>query len=150
MKDLSFTEIVQVAIRKEEESEKFYQKAARMAYRSGIREMFLELAGEEAGHRKLLLGLGSGSAPEGHPEDVPDLRISEYLVEPPLTETMHYDEILRMAMKREEKAVHLYEHLLAKVQDEEGRKLVTYLLEQEHRHKFRLEGEYDENVLEEN
>ncbi|MEJ2699487.1 MAG: ferritin family protein [Desulfuromonadales bacterium] len=148
MKEYTFSEIVHMASRKEEESVRFYRKAAGMIQLSGTRQLLLELADEETKHKDMLDNLDLQAIEDAHPEKIPDLHISEYLVEPPFSEHMHYDEILRMAMKREEKSVHLYEHLLEKSPEEKGRRLLEFLLEQEHRHKYRLEREYDENVLE--
>lgn len=147
MKDYSFDEIVRMASRKEEESVEFYQTAARRMHLFGTRQLFLELAEEEKQHLRMLQDLDLGAVAAAHPERVPDLHLSEYLTAPPLTEELHYDEILRLAMKREEKSVHLYEHLLGKVREEKVRRLLAFLLEQEHRHKYRLEREYDEVVL---
>jgi rubrerythrin len=147
MKDYTFAEIVRMASRKEEESVRFYIKAAEMVNLSGTQQLFLELADEETKHKDLLDNLDLTAIDNAHPEKIPDLHISEYLTEPPFSDHMHYDEILRLAMKREEKSVHLYEHLLEKSPDEKGRRLLEFLLEQEHRHKYRLEREYDENVL---
>jgi len=147
MKDYSLGEIIQMATRKEEESVRFYRKASELVHLSGTRQLFLELADEETKHRDMLENLDLAELEQAQPERVPDLHISDYLVEPPFTDQMHYDEILRVAMKREEKSVHLYEHLLTKTQVEKALKLLQFLLEQEHRHKYRLEREYDDNVL---
>lgn len=147
MKNYSLGEILQMAARKEEESVRFYRKASDLVHLSGTRQLFLELAEEETKHRDLLANLDLTAVETAQPGRVPDLHISDYLVEPPFTEQMHYDEILRVAMKREEKSVHMYEHLLSKTKEENTLKLLQFLLEQEHRHKYRLEREYDDNVL---
>lgn len=147
MQDYSFGEVIRMAARKEEESVRFYRKASEMVHLSGTRQLFLELADEETRHQEMLENLDLTLVDAAQPEKVPDLHISDYLVEPPFTERMHYDEILRVAMKREEKSVHLYRHLLSKAREEKVQNLLRFLLEQESRHKYRLEREYDDNVL---
>ncbi|MBM3213042.1 hypothetical protein FJZ33_12530 [Candidatus Poribacteria bacterium] len=62
---------------------------------------------------------------------------------------MEYQDILIMAMKREESAVKLYTDLASRVQEPKMNKLLQFMAQEESKHKLRLETEYDKNVLRE-
>jgi rubrerythrin len=57
---------------------------------------------------------------------------------------MHYTDILRLAMKREEKALKLYNELQTKIQGEAYLKLFKILAQEEAKHKRALETLYDD------
>jgi rubrerythrin len=61
---------------------------------------------------------------------------------------MHYTDILRLAMKREEKALKLYNELQTKTQDEAYLKLFKILAQEEAKHKRVLETMYDDYMAE--
>ena len=78
---------------------------------------------------------------------VPDLKISEYLIDIPYREDMTYQEILVYSMKGEEKSCRLYNEAEAMTDDPELKKLFLMLANEEKRHKYILESIYDEKVL---
>ena len=53
-------------------------------------------------------------------------------------------DILRIAMKREEQAVHLYRDLGDKSNDPELKKIFEILVQEESKHKLALESMYDD------
>ena len=57
MDEKKFKEIIQFAIDKEIKAFNFYTSASQVAKYSGAKELFLDLAKEEEGHRKLLENL---------------------------------------------------------------------------------------------
>jgi rubrerythrin len=57
---------------------------------------------------------------------------------------MGYHEILMLAMKREEKALQLYNDFLDKTESKESRTLFKVLCQEEARHKLALETMYDD------
>jgi rubrerythrin len=63
---------------------------------------------------------------------------------------MKYQDILILAMKREEQATRLYADMSKKVDDPQLQNLLLTLAREEAKHKNKLETEYDENVLREN
>ena len=83
----------------------------------------------------------------GKIEKIPNLKISDYLVETKLKPDLSYADILRIAMKREERSVKLYTDLKEKSQDEALNKLFTFLIQEETKHKYRLEKIYDDEIL---
>jgi rubrerythrin len=57
---------------------------------------------------------------------------------------MPYNEILLLAMKREEKALKLYTDFLEKADTDESKKLFKVLCQEEAKHKLALETIYDD------
>jgi rubrerythrin len=57
---------------------------------------------------------------------------------------MAYNEILMLAMKREEKALQLYNDFLEQAETEDGKKLFKILCQEEAKHKLALETMYDD------
>jgi len=147
MNEKQFREIIQFTIEKEIRAFGFYTKAGQIAKYSGMKELFLELAKEEEGHRKLLENLSMEKVTRARIEAIPNLKMSDYLVETEFRPDMSYAEILRMAMKMEEHSLKLDNDLKDSSTDEGIRKLFTFLAGEEAKHKFRLEKVYDEEIL---
>ena len=61
---------------------------------------------------------------------------------------MPYNEILLLAMKREEKALKLYNDFLKKADTDESKKLFKVLCQEEAKHKLALETMYDDYMAE--
>ena len=57
---------------------------------------------------------------------------------------MAYNEILMLAMKREEKALKLYNDFLAQADSDESKTLFKILCQEEAKHKLALETMYDD------
>jgi rubrerythrin len=72
------------------------------------------------------------------------MKRSDYMVDIEYEKGMHYTDILRLAMKREEKALKLYNVLQTKTQDEAYLKLFKILAQEEAKHKRVLETLYDD------
>jgi len=146
----TFEEVIALAINKEEEAARLYEHAQSIAKRSNARAMFEELAKQEWGHKRMLENISQEKVADYKVERVPNLKISDYLVEVAFRPDMDYQDILILAMKREEKANALYTALEAEATDPNAKKLFAMLAQEEANHKLRLEREYDENVLTEN
>ena len=147
MDEKKFKEMIQFAIQREVESIDFYAKASQMVKYSGTRELFLDFAKQEEGHKKKLEDVHTGKIVLGKIEKIPDLKISDYLVEGELKPDISYADILRIGMKREEHSVKLYANLKEKNQDEGLNNLFTFLIQEESKHKYGLEKLYDDEVL---
>ena len=61
---------------------------------------------------------------------------------------MPYADILRLAMKREEKALKLYNKFLDETKDEKLSSLFKMLVQEEAKHKLALETAYDDYMAE--
>ena len=147
MEEKKFKEIIQFAIDKEIEAFNFYTGASQNSRYSGGKELFLSLAKEEEGHRKLLENLKMEKVSPKRIEQVPDLHISDYMVEVEMKPDLSYADTLRIAMKREEKSLKLYGDMKESSTDEDLKKLFLLLANEEAKHKLRLEKIYDDEIL---
>lgn len=140
-------EIIQFAIDKEKNAQAFYRAAAGLSQYPGIPALFTELAEEEQKHEDLLKNLGNlGKLPEPTGK-VPDLKISDYLVDLKFYPEMKYQEAMMLAMKNEEKSMKFYTAWAEKAGEPDHKKLFAHLAEEEAKHKYRLESIYDRELL---
>jgi len=141
--------IVDFAIAKEREAAEFYKKISKEEkdFR-GSKKMFAEFAEEEQKHEKLLQDLKakgiSKSLQEYKLKWITDIKRSDYLVDVDYEKGMPYNEILLLAMKREEKALKLYNEFLKQAEAKESQKLFKVLCQEEAKHKLALETVYDD------
>ena len=146
----SVDEILDFAIEKEEEAAEFYRDlAARMA-RAHMRDVFMQFAAEEMGHKAKLQQIKRGKIAMRPRQEVPDLKIGDYLVAVEPDETLDYQGALLLAMKKEKAAFKLYTDLAASTTDEQVSELFLGLAQEEAKHKLRFELEYDDYVLTQN
>jgi len=147
MDEKKFQEIVQFAIQKEIEAIDFYTRASGVVKQSGTKDLFLDFAKQEEGHRKILEGLDLERVVRANIEKIPNLRISDYLVDTDFRPDISYADILRIAMKREEHSIKLYNDLKPLNGDETLTKLFNFLIQEETKHKYSLEKIYDDEIL---
>ena len=147
MKFKSVDEILDFAIKKEEEAAKMYTDLAGQMKKAYMRQVFEDFASEELGHKEKLLAIKSGKLLEIVVEKVMDLKMADMLVDVELSSDMDYQQALIFAMKEEKAAFRLYTEL-AQSSDEEGlRSTLLGLAQEEARHKLRFEIEYDDEFL---
>ena len=146
----SFEEIVDFARDKEKEAVDFYSGLAKNAIFSGARETLEGFAREEQKHYDLLDNLGKEKKDLAQYEFewIPDLKRSDYLVDTDDPKDMDYTDLLRLAMKREEKSLALYNELLLKAENEELKNIFKMLCQEEAKHKLALETLYDDYMAE--
>jgi rubrerythrin len=147
MDEKKFQEIIRFALEKEIGTHDLYTMCGQIAKYSGAKELFDELAMEEEGHRKLLENLSIGKVIEAKLEPVPDLKISDYLIEVKCMADSTYADILRLVMKNEEHSVKLYNDLKGTCKDNELKKVFAILAQEEAKHKLKCEKIYDEEIL---
>ncbi len=150
MKKEQFKEIINFAVERENEAERFNLDTAEKAKSPHNKELLLEMAKEEEKHAKFLIGIKLEELGDSHIEPIPDLKISDYLVEMEYKPDMDFQNIMIIAMKREESAIKLYEDLGSTCTDPNVCKLFNMMAEEERKHKLRLEKEYEEHVLQDN
>lgn len=151
MKDWKAIEhVLDFAIEGEEQAVRFYTLLAGRAKKPWMKSVFESFADEERGHKAKLEAIKVGDLQLPAPEQVQDLKISDYLVEVKPTDELDYQEALIVAMKREKAAFRLYTDLAKVAQDEQVKQLFSALAQEEAKHKLQFEIEYDENILTEN
>ena len=140
-----------LAVAMEEQSIKLYTSAQEKATRPGSKEMLRELAVEEEKHRSRLLTAKMSpvraSSIGAAAERVIDLGIVDHLEGATLSPQADYQQILIYAGKREKEAHDLYMELAKKSQDKGIEDMFAQLAQEELRHKYRIEREYDDVVL---
>ena len=141
-------EVLDYAIEKEIEAAAFYEAVSQQESMSGSKEMLLEFAQEEKKHRELLEDLKNNGAVEGVTDYtfkwIPDIKRSNYVVDMEYRPGMTYSELLMLAMKREEKALKLYNQMLDRAEGQESKNLFKMLCQEEAKHKLALETKYDD------
>jgi rubrerythrin len=148
MKLDSLDEILRFAIRKEADAAAFYRMAAERSD-PGVKKAFEELAKEEEGHKKKLEEFDRKKIEQMELRKVKGLGLSEIMEDVPYSPDMSYADLLRMAIKNEEKSQQLYVSTSKLVTEPIFKKLLLILSQEESTHKERLEKIYDKEVLQE-
>ena len=139
------------AVAMEEESIQLYTDAQDKVVNPGSKQFLKELVAEEEKHRSNILAakedpskieeIGSLSTP------VQDLKISDGLVETTLSPEASYQEILIYAAKREKETHDFYMQLARSYRESQVGKMFAAFAQEELRHKYLLEKEYDDVIL---
>ncbi|MCP3876144.1 MAG: ferritin family protein, partial [Desulfobacteraceae bacterium] len=142
----SVDKVIDFAIGKEKEAVAFYSSLAKEATSAALKETFERFAKEEEKHVTLLSDMAGNKEKIDSYEfkEVTDLKISDYMVETEYQQGMPMPEILKLAMKREEKAVLLYTALGNHTDNEDAKKVFQILVQEEAQHKLALESMYDD------
>jgi rubrerythrin len=148
MKLDNLEEILRFAIRKEADAATFYKMAADRS-NPGIKKTFKELAKMEELHKKKLEKFDLKKISRMKLEKAKGLGLSEMLEDVPYSSDMSYADLLRMAIKNEEKSQNLYLSTAKSVEEPNLRKMLLILAQEESSHKERLEKIYDEEILKE-
>ena len=143
----SVDEILDFAIRKEEEAAETYTDLAGKMERAHMRQVFEDFAREELGHKEKLLQIKGGKLLLPVAEKVMDLKIADYLEDVEPSPVLDYPQALILAMKEEKAAFKMYTVLAEAADDENLRATLLGLAQEEAKHKLRFEIEYDEYVL---
>jgi rubrerythrin len=145
-------DIIDYAIEKEKEAAAFYEEVSEMEFASGTRQMFKDFAAEERKHRDLLQNIGKKGVADSLKDYkfkwITDIKRSNYAVDMEYERGMAYNDILMLAMKREEKALALYNDLLTKAEDKDQKTIFKMLCQEEAKHKLALETMYDDYMAE--
>ena len=146
----SFEDIVSFAVGKEKEAVTFYTDLAKQAPNTGVKGTLEEFAKEEQKHYMMLRDLEKSKEKlENYKfEWIPDIKRSDYLVDVEYEKSMGYPELLRLAMKREEKSLKLYNELMEKAGKEDLTKIFKMMCQEEAGHKLKLETMYDDYMAE--
>ncbi|MBN2035005.1 MAG: ferritin family protein [Deltaproteobacteria bacterium] len=147
MQFASLEAILDFAIEKEGEAVEFYTGLSEEAS-SGAGKMFGEFAAEEKKHRNMLEEFKSKGVTAGIRDYrfkwISDIKRSDYVVDLEYRPGMTYNEILMVAIKREEKALKLYNDFLSHEESDAGKNLFRMLSQEEAKHKLALETLYDD------
>lgn len=140
----SVDEVLEYAIDREIQANRFYLALAERVDNPEHRQVFEELAKEELEHKAKLelevMKLGKTTKikePTGTSETAYSIPDDESLAD------MDYKEMLMMAIEKEEASFRTYVNLIPRVYDAEAREILLSLAQEEVRHKLRFQSEYD-------
>lgn len=145
-----FNEAIDFAIDGEKEAIEFYQELQQKTKFQARKEMLKDLENMEKGHIVILENIRSKGIQNVTIKEVTNLNISEYIVNVKPYDDMTYQDILIIAMKKEEQAQKLYTNLAGNFPGTELEKLFLKLASEEAGHKLQFETLYDEHILKEN
>lgn len=140
--NLTSIEVIGLAIRSEEEASHFYGHISQMVENDLVSEKYRGLAREEAAHRKMLVELymemtGSDEHPPhipGEPETAEGGGVPEGVSD-------SLEDLLKIAIKREQNAQDFYRKAADRAKDLTGRRTLEYLADVEQGHELMLKGE---------
>ncbi|NDY73663.1 rubrerythrin [Desulfobacter hydrogenophilus] len=146
MKFKSVDEILEFAIDRENAAVALYTSCAQEATSKELKQTFLAFAKEEEKHAAMLSDISGNKAKIDSYEfkKIPDLKISDYMVDSVYEKGMPMPDVLKLAMKNEEKAVKLYQLLADQTDNSDAKKLFLLLAQEESKHKLGLESMYDD------
>ena len=137
-------EILEFAIAREMDANRFYITLAERVENPEMRKVFEDLAEEELEHKaKLELEVIKSGKVVQEAKETADFESYDYMtaIEPKLD--MDYRGMLVLAMEKEEAAFRTYVHLIPQIKDQQSREVLMSLAEEEVKHKLRFEVEYD-------
>jgi len=139
-------ELLDTAIYREIASQAVYEAGQLSTLNPAAKSLMKELAGEELKHSKWLkvfkeTGLERQS---WHQEKVANLKVNEYLVGGNTLKDASLQGTLAFAIKHEQQAVEFYAKMMSVVIGEYAKQLCEKLVNEEMRHKLRLELLYDD------
>ncbi|MDP8238778.1 MAG: ferritin family protein [Candidatus Hatepunaea meridiana] len=139
-------EVIDFAIKREEEAYDFYIDLAAKMDRPSMSAVFEDFAREELGHKAKLIAIKESEFDAPFLKETVDLKIGDYLVDVEPSPGMDFQQALIVAMKQEKAAYKLYTDLAAEVTYENLRDTLLLLAQEEAKHKLRFEIEYDEII----
>lgn len=149
----TITEILQKAIRFEEEAHDFYVGASQMMELPHVKDMLEELATEELKHKEKLEELMAGDVERivatSRQRQIRDLKIADYLASRPLDKKASFQDVLIVAMQREKSAHDFYSQMKEVAGDASVWELFDFLAQEELVHKNKVETIYDDVVYQE-
>lgn len=150
--DNDIKEIIDFALERERESQEIYLDYARKTQRMGFRQLLLSMVDMEKEHENKLKELKEGKGRSFLFDGTQSLkaRFTDFMVQEEFSPDMDYGDFLVLIIKREEKALKLYEELESLVADTEVKELFSWLAEEEKKHKVWAQDRYDLEILKDN
>ena len=145
----TFEELIDFAINEEKQAAAFYTKLAGEVKDANVKEALLGFADQERGHQAKLEAIRDGIAQVKIRENVPDLKISDYMVDVEENADLSFQGALTIAMKKEKAAYRMYMDMAAATDDPKIKETLRFLAQEEAAHKLGFEIEYDEVVFQE-
>ncbi len=150
MKKDDFNAIIDFAVDRETEAVEFYQELQTKTKFAEMKDTLKDLEMMERGHINTLETIRKRGIKKVEVKEVADLKISDYMADIDPSPEMDYENILIVAMKREQKSKELYDDLAGRFKGEEIENILLKIASEEAEHKLKFEKIYDQHVLREN
>lgn len=147
---MNVKELIEKSVMHEDKSQKFYLDALKHVTDPAAKVWLKELAAEEVKHKEMLLNFDTSKVMSFKPGETQDLHISEFLVDKDVSEIKDFQDVLIIAMKKEQKSYNFYVSMSQSTDSMEMKKMCRILAQEELKHKHKLEVAYDDMVFSEN
>lgn len=145
-----FKAIIVDAILREIEAAKFYHELQKSMKIDASKVILQELENMEWGHKHILENFQNEGLDDYVPPKIENIKLAEMLADIAETPNMTIQEIVILAIKREESAWKLYKLLADESPNEKTRNLFLKLATEEAKHKHQLESLYEKEFMYEN
>jgi rubrerythrin len=144
--------VLKLALKTEEESIQLYKSAIdKVTKHPGSKEFLMELVTEEEKHKEKILQIIQDFSKLGEigklESTIHNLKIVDYLEDVTISPEADYQQILIYAGKREKNTHDFYMWFAKRYQGTKIGYLFKKLAQEELKHKYRLEIEYDDTIL---
>ena len=141
----TYEDILELALERERQSYQFYIDAAESMQDKSAKVLFELLAIEERRHQgQLELEILKSGKVIANADNILNLNDLDFVVDVPDDLREIYLDLLKEAMKREDKSFKVYVYLMAKARSSETRNAAANLAQEEVRHKLLLEIKYQQ------
>ena len=150
MSTMDVKEIIKQAAQQEDKAHRFYTDALKYVKDAAAKLWLKELADEELKHKDMLENFDVSKLKQLKPsKKIHDLHITEYLIDKDVTEIKDFQDVLIVAMKKEQKSYNFYVGMAKSADNADIKKLCRVLAQEELKHKHKLELYYDDIVFKE-
>ena len=142
--DKSFSDIIDLAIQREEEAYDFYMDILHQIEDTGVRDTLEFIAGQEKKHKAFLVNYREGNYGTDalRMADVVDYKIAEHLKEPEVESNMSSQDVYLIASHREHRSHQFYSELANLHADGEIKTMLLKMANEELKHKEKMEYLY--------
>ncbi len=142
--DKRVSDIIEIAIKREEKAYDFYMEIHGKVADPSVKETLEFIAGEETKHKAFLVNYRDGNFGQKalRMSDVVDYKIAEYLEEPQVDENMKPEDVYLVASHREQRSYLFYTELANLHADGELREMLLKMANEELKHKEKMEYLY--------
>ncbi len=144
MPDKTVLEIIEIAIKREEEAYDFYMDIHDKVTETAVKETLNFIANEEKKHREFLVKYRDGGfgVDTLRMNDPIEYKIAEHLQEPEVKADMRSEDVYLVAAHRENRSYHFYTDLAGLHPDGDLNELLLKVASEELRHKEKMEYLY--------
>ena len=144
MPDKTVSEIINLAIEREEEAYHFYMDIYGKVTEPAVKDTLEFIAREEKKHRDFLVNYRDGGfgVDSLRMNDPIDYKIAEHLQEPEVTQEMRSEDVYLVAAHRENRSYHFYSELAGLHTEGELNEMLVKIASEELKHKEKMEYLY--------